>query len=82
MTRTELTNKLINQLELMDFTVLPDQLDTDYRKLGMDSLEFVEWWMNVEKVFNVTITDPEAATIKTVNDMVTMIMNKKNAFAV
>jgi len=82
MTRKDITTKLLNQLEVMDFTVLPDQLDTDYKALGMDSMEFVEWWMSVETVFNVIITDPEAAEVKTVNDMVTLIMKKKNAIAV
>ena len=46
--------------------------------LGADSLDVVEFVMEVEKEFNITIPDEEATKLKTVGDAVKYIdANKK-----
>lgn len=44
--------------------------------LGADSLDVVEMLMVLEDEFNITVTDEESLTLKTVGDIVTLIDNK------
>lgn len=46
--------------------------------LGADSLDVVEMLMVLEDEFNITVTDEESLTLKTVGDIVTLI-DKKTA---
>lgn len=46
--------------------------------LGADSLDVVEMLMVLEDEFNVTVTDEESLTLKTVGDIVTLIDKKTN----
>lgn len=45
--------------------------------LGADSLDVVEFVMEVEKVFNITISDEDASKLTTVGDAVKYIESKK-----
>ena len=44
--------------------------------LGADSLDVVEMLMTLEDEFNVTVTDEESVTLKTVGDIVKLIYKK------
>lgn len=44
--------------------------------LGADSLDVVEMLMVLEEEFNVTVTDEESLTMKTVGDIVNLIDKK------
>lgn len=44
--------------------------------LGADSLDVVELLMTLEDEFGITVTDEEAVTLKSVNDIVTLIEKK------
>ena len=44
--------------------------------LGADSLDVVEMLMTLEDEFNVTVTDEESVTLKTVGDIVKLIDKK------
>ncbi len=44
--------------------------------LGADSLDVVELLMTLEDEFGITVTDEEAVTLKTVNDIVVLIEKK------
>ena len=44
--------------------------------LGADSLDVVEMLMVLEDEFNITVTDEESVTLKTVGDIVKLIDNK------
>ena len=44
--------------------------------LGADSLDVVEMLMTLEDEFNVTVTDEESVTLKTVGDIVKFIDKK------
>lgn len=47
------------------------------RDLGADSLDIVELLMAFEEEFGVSISDEDAVKIKTLNDIVAYIENKK-----
>ncbi len=44
--------------------------------LGADSLDVVELLMTLEDEFGITVTDEEAVTLKSVNDIVSLIEKK------
>ena len=66
--------------------LLSEQLNVDEEKivesakviddLGADSLDVVEMLMTLEDEFNVTVTDEESVTLKTVGDIVKLIDSK------
>ena len=45
--------------------------------LGLDSLDRFELFMELEKEFNVTITDEEAETVFTVNEFAELVEQKQ-----
>ncbi len=45
--------------------------------LGVDSLDLIELRMEIEKRFNVTITDEEVETLTTVGSIITCIKRKR-----
>ncbi|MFA7289201.1 MAG: acyl carrier protein [Melioribacteraceae bacterium] len=68
-------NILIDKLGLDEREILPQSsLSAD---LGMDSLDAVEILMDMEREFNISITDEEVETIKTVDDIISLIEEKK-----
>ena len=66
--------------------LLAEQLNIDAEKitekskviddLGADSLDVVEMLMTLEDEFNVTVSDEESVTLKTVGDIVKLIDSK------
>ena len=46
------------------------------KDLGADSLDVVEMLLSLEENFNITVTDEQTDTIKTVKDIVEIIDNK------
>jgi len=66
--------------------LLADQLNIDVEKitenskvideLGADSLDVVEMLMTLEDEFNVSVSDEESVTLKTVGDIVKLIESK------
>lgn len=46
--------------------------------LGADSLDMVEMLMTLEEEFNVSISDEESLTIKTVGDIISIVEKKNN----
>ena len=66
--------------------LLAEQLNIDVAKitekskviddLGADSLDVVEMLMTLEDEFNVTVSDEESVTLKTVGDIVKLIDSK------
>jgi len=44
-----------------------------YNTIGMDSLDYIEFVMEVEKEYNITITDQEAESMRTIPDMAKFI---------
>lgn len=49
-------------------------LDADFADLGMESLDLVELVMDLEEKYNVSITDEDAASLRTVNDAIRYIL--------
>lgn len=47
------------------------------KDLGADSLDVVEMLMNIEDEFGISVPEEEAVNIKTVNDIVKIIDEKK-----
>ena len=46
---------------------------------GADSLSVIELVVDIEEVFNISIPDEAFKTIKTVGDVVTLVINKQSA---
>lgn len=65
---------LMEQLNLKADKVKPESRIVE--DLGADSLDVVELLMTMEDNFNVSVTDEEAGTLKTVNDIVAMLDKK------
>lgn len=59
---------------LGDEILLETELDYD---LGLDSLDMVEITMESEERFNISIEDEEIANVKTVSDIVELVVAKK-----
>jgi acyl carrier protein len=57
-----------------DEILLETELDYD---LGLDSLDMVEITMELEERFNISIEDEEIANVKTVSDIVELVVAKK-----
>ena len=68
-------------------TLLSEQLGVDKDKinagsdvvkdLGADSIDVVQLLMAMEDEFGVTVTEDDASTLKTVEDIVSLIDNRK-----
>jgi len=50
--------------------------ETSFSQMGCDSLDGAEVVMACEEEFNITITDEEGETLKTVGDLVALIQGK------
>lgn len=71
MTRAEITDRIKDKFEdLFDKEPIPDK---DIKFQGVDSLDFVELVMEVEKDFGILITDEMAAKVVTLDDLVTIV---------
>ena len=66
----KLVSYAVKQLELSREDITPD---STFESLGIDSLDVVEFVMEVEKEFDITIPDEEAAKLNTVGDAVKYI---------
>lgn len=76
MTFDKVKKLLVEQLNIPAEKVLENSKIID--DLGADSLDVVEMLMTLEDEFNVTVTDEESVTLKTVGDIVKLI-DKKTA---
>lgn len=76
MTFDKVKKLLAEQLNIPAEKVLENSKIID--DLGADSLDVVEMLMTLEDEFNVTVTDEESVTLKTVGDIVKLI-DKKTA---
>jgi len=56
---------------------LTDRFIEDF---SADSLTIIELVVDIEGIFDITIPDEAFKKIKTVGDVVTMVMNKKSVF--
>ena len=72
MKESDITDRLNDLLEEMGFErVKPFELQSSFKGfLGMDSLDYVEYLMKVEKAFGVLIEDEKANEIETFEQMV------------
>lgn len=78
MNRQDIINKLLGLFFLLDFTIDPmSDMDKSWRSLGVDSLEFVELIMNVETQFGITITNEQAADLRTPGELLDHICAAK-----
>ena len=62
-------------MRIRSFPVL-SILSSDLRK-SLDSLDMVEITMELEERFNISIEDEEIANVKTVSDIVELVVAKK-----
>ena len=80
MTQEDILKKVID-ITRKQLGVNPEReiLDTDkfIEGLSADSLDQVELIMAFEEEYSIKITDEEAAKVKTVNDAVNLILEKK-----
>jgi acyl carrier protein len=72
--RLKITQILADKLAL-DENELQDDLKF-YHDLGVDSLDFYEVITDIEKAFNITIPDDEAARLYTLRAMVAYVEKK------
>tara|TARA_R110002111_G_scaffold222900_2_gene284937 strand:+ start:86 stop:466 length:381 start_codon:yes stop_codon:yes gene_type:complete len=56
-------------------------LDTTFVDLGVDSLDYMDWLMEAEEMFDVTITNAEAERINTVGKYLEMLRNRGAVWA-
>ena len=66
---------IVNQLNVNEEQITPEASFID--DLGADSLDIVEMLMGLEEEYGITISEDDAANIKTVGDIVALI--DKNA---
>ena len=72
MTTFEKVKKIVaEKLNVKEYTIT--EASTFVNDLGADSLDVVEFVMEVEKEFDITIPDEEAAKLNTVGDAVKYI---------
>lgn len=69
----------VKQLLSEQLNISADKIKAESRvieDLGADSLDVVEMLMSLEDNFNVTVTDEESVSLKTVGDIVKLIDSK------
>ena len=67
---------LADQLGIDVSTVTPEK--EVVKDFGADSLDIVEMLMGLEEEYGITVSEEEAAAIKTVGDIVALIENQQN----
>ncbi len=70
----KLKEMIVNQLGIEEEKITNDATLTD--DLAADSLDIVEFVMNVEEEFGIEISDEDAEKLTTVSDIVNYIINK------
>ena len=78
MTRDEIQLAVVEAIKKVTMkSDLVINADTDLKKdIGLDSLDTVELLMDLEDNHDVVITNEEAETFRTLNDVVTMVEQK------
>ena len=74
MTLDKVKKLLAEQLNISDDKIT--EASNVIEDLGADSLDVVEMLMTLEDEFNVTVSDEESVTLKTVGDIVKLIESK------
>lgn len=79
MNKEEIRNKIKEIIADMNGIKISDVKDESnvQTDLGLDSLDRFELFMELEKEFNVTITDEEAETVFTVNEFAELVEQKQ-----
>ncbi len=70
----------VKEIVAKQLNISVDGIDADkevVKDLGADSLDVVEMLMNIEDEFGISVPEEEAVNIKTVNDIVKIIDEKK-----
>lgn len=60
----------------LEIQVQPTEYTTPLKDMGVDSLEYVELVLEIERYFNIEITESEMATLSTFNDITALICKK------
>jgi acyl carrier protein len=79
MTRQEIIDK-INDILINDFEINPDLIKTKadlIQEVGLDSLDFVDFVVSIEKKFGVKLISEDFKDVKTIEDLYNLIINKK-----
>ena len=77
--KKELIEKEVIEI-IQEFCCVDDEilLDTNLADdLGLDSLDMVEITMELEERLDISLEDEEVANVKTVSDLVELILDKK-----
>jgi acyl carrier protein len=70
----KISTLMAEQLGIDKASITPDS--EIIKDLGADSLDVVEMLLELEKEYGVEITDEQAADLKTVGDIVSLVDNK------
>lgn len=60
----------------LELQVQPTEYNTPLKDMGVDSLEYVELVLEIERHFKIEITESEMATLSTFNEITTLVCNK------
>jgi acyl carrier protein len=66
-----------NKKLLPDFINVEANLENDFIELGINSLEKIQLAIEIEKVFDINISDEEIENSLSINDLIEVIKNKK-----
>ncbi len=53
------------------------KIDSNFRDLGIDSIELLDFVVKIEEEMNITISDEELLKLETIKDIVEIIDSKK-----
>ncbi len=79
MTKEELKKEvfeIISNRLFIDVSVVENDMDSDYRDLNIDYIDFAETLIDIESKFDISISDAEEMTIKTFSDILNCVYNK------
>lgn len=77
MNREEIKEKVFLEIEELVWDDVDRNEDQDLRKdIGFDSLDCVEFLLNIEKEFGISIPDEEAEPVKTVKEVIDIVASK------
>lgn len=71
--RDQIFNELVEILNEKEFRAEYNREDTPVEEYGMDSIDRIEFIMEVEKHFNISISDEDAERFVTMGDVVSYV---------
>ncbi len=71
--------EILNQIKkfLKKYTKVEITLNSNIKKIGLDSLDLIDLIMEAEEKFSIQIPDDELLKIQTIKDLVDKIQNSK-----